>query len=96
MIAVRHEDLAADPLREFAVLYGKLGFPFSNRIAKRIAQMTSAKNPPDAPGNSIHCLHRDSRRLIHRWKGILPVADVQVIRSITEESAARFYSATEW
>lgn len=67
MIPVRHEDLCANPVQEFASLYKKLEFPFTGKIQKRIEQLTSDHNPANAPGNKIHHLQRDSRGLVESW-----------------------------
>lgn len=96
MIAVRHEDICANPVQEFESLYKKLKLPFTGRIQKRIEQLTSDHNPANAPGNKIHHLQRDSRGLVESWKSALSSEEIETIRSITEATATRMYTDCDW
>lgn len=95
-LVVRHEDLAADPLRGFAALYEALALTWSDDVAAAVAASTSAQNPAEVSSDAQHELARDSRGIATLWRSRLSDADVRVVRDITAEVAQAFYGDATW
>lgn len=96
MIAVRHEDLSADPVAEFGDLYGALGLTMTRRIRRSVTRHTGAHNPAAPDAGRVHTLHRHSRADLGRWRWALTPSDVATVRTITADVAARWYPPAEW
>ncbi len=93
---LRHEDLSADPLREFGHLLPQLGLELTPRVRRTIEEHTSADNPADAPGNAAHCLRRDSRANAWSWRQRLRAEDIERLRRGTGPLASHFYAEADW
>jgi hypothetical protein len=93
----RHEDISANPIAEFKALYKDLGLEFTEKIEKKILQMTSFTNPSEVIKNSkVHQLKRNSKANINSRKTRPTPEEIQKVRSITEPIARHFYSDEDW
>ncbi len=93
----RHEDLSADPIREFRELYDTLGLSYTNEIEQQISDFTTAENAGDlSDQKQIHKLKRDSKANITSWKKRLTQSQISIIKEMTTAVACNFYSADEW
>lgn len=96
MIVVRHEDLSAHPVTAFRELFGRLSLPWDERVERATVAMTRPGNPHGPERDRIHSLVRDSRENIHRWKSVLDGGEIDAIRKLSGEVAARYYAEREW
>jgi hypothetical protein len=95
-LVVRHEDLAADPERAFAALYGALGLSWNETVADAIGASTNPRNPAEISSGAQHELTRDSRSIAALWRSRLSDTEIRVIRSITSEVGQAFYGDDMW
>ncbi|MHA3702723.1 sulfotransferase [Jatrophihabitans sp. YIM 134969] len=96
VLAVRHEDVSAQPDRWFAKLHAHVGLVYDLR-AQRHVQATTGTHKPAAPtDDAVHTLRRDSRADLGRWRRDLEPADAATIRRITEPVAAGWYADDDW
>jgi hypothetical protein len=88
---VRHEDLAADPVRGFARMYEHFGLRFDDRTARRITGFSS--EPGGARGVLAHhdSIRRNSRAATQSWRTRLTDEEVRRIRVGTGPIASHFY-----
>lgn len=96
MIAVRHEDLSADPVTVLRDLYGRLGLGFDDRVERLVREHTRVGNRVAASGQRVHELRRDSFAVATQWRGGADPAVRDRIRARVEPEASRFYAADEW
>jgi hypothetical protein len=96
LIAVRHEDLALDPVNGFRTLYNSLGLDFNRRVEKTIQNSSSSENPVEPSRKNIYSVKLDSRANIDNWKKRLTKEEIKRIREITEEVSLLYYSDAEW
>ena len=95
-IAVRHEDLALDPVNGFRKLYDALGLEFTRRIEKVILNSSSSENPAEPSRKNIYSVKLDSRTNIGNWKKRLSAEEIKRIREMTGEVSSLYYSDAEW
>jgi len=95
-IAVRHEDLARDPVNQFHDLYKALDLDFTPGVAKTILTSSSSDNPVEPSRKNIYAVKLDSRSNIDNWKKRLTPEEIDYIRKKTEEVASLYYSDAEW
>jgi hypothetical protein len=93
---VRHEDLSLEPVAGFERLYASLGLEFTPRVRQAILNASSAENPQELSGRSVHSVRLDSRANLHNWKRRLTRDEIARVRQLTEETAARFYPEIDW
>jgi hypothetical protein len=93
---VRHEDLSQDPLSGFAALYSRLGLTYSAQAQQAIKAASSAANPSELSRDAVHAVQLDSRSNLDNWKKRLEPAEIDRIRTLTEDVAARFYQDEDW
>ncbi|MDH5680395.1 MAG: sulfotransferase [Spirochaetota bacterium] len=93
---IRHEDISANPIREFEMLYNKLNIPYTEKIKAVIKTYTSGDNPSGAEKGVAHAGKLDSKANIHNWKKILSPEEINKIRSQVEDISSEFYSDNDW
>lgn len=93
---VRQEDLSRDPLDGYRALYGALGLPFTGEAAAAVAASSSSENPKTTPVESPHETRIDSRANLESWRPRLDADEIRRIRTITGETASRYYTELEW
>lgn len=94
--AIRHEDLALDPVRGFRELYQSLGLDFTPRAEKAVLASSSSENPTELSKKKVHSVKLDSRASVDNWKRRLSPDEIARIRKITESVSRLFYSDEEW
>jgi hypothetical protein len=95
-IAVRHEDLARDPVNQFHDLYRALDLDFTRRVEETISASSSSDNPVEPSRKNIYAVKLDSRSNIDNWKKRLTPEEIDYIRKKTEEVSSLYYSDAEW
>ena len=95
-IAVRHEDLARDPVSQFHDLYKALDLDFTPDVEKTILTSSSSDNPVEPSRKNIYAVKLDSRSNIDNWKKRLTAEEIDTIRKRTEEISPLYYSDAEW
>jgi hypothetical protein len=95
-IAVRHEDLARDPVNRFRELYRALDLDFTPRVEKTILTSSRSDNPVEPSRKNIYAVKLDSRANIDNWKKRLTPEEIDYIRKRTEEISSLYYSDAEW
>ena len=93
---VRHEDLSLDPLGGFRELYQGLNLRYHEKAQQRIERSSSADNPKELGKEKRHSVHLDSRSNLMNWRKRLSEAEIEQVRAITGEVAARYYPAESW
>lgn len=94
--AVRHEDLALNPVDGFRTLYNSLGLDFTRRVEKTILTSSSSENPVEPSSKNIYSVKLDSRTNIQNWKKRLSEDEIKRIRTMTEGVSSLYYSDAEW
>lgn len=95
-IAVRHEDLSLDPVKQYRQLYKALDLDFTKRVEKTILNASSSDNPAEPSRKNIYNVKLDSRTNIDNWKKRLTEDEIKRTRTITEDVAQLFYPDVEW
>jgi hypothetical protein len=93
---VRHEDLSLRPREELEPVCSRLGIPFDDAIAARIAETTAAANPTDAPEGRAHQLRRNSAANVDAWRSRLDADEVARLRAIVGDELGAFYDDASW
>jgi hypothetical protein len=93
---VRHEDLSLRPRDELEPVCSRLGIPFHDAIAARIAETTAAANPTDAPQGRAHQLRRNSAANVDAWRSRLDADEVARLRAIVGDELGAFYDNASW
>jgi hypothetical protein len=89
-IFIKHERIAAAPLREYKLLYNRLEIPFTDHVEKRIAEFSFVK-PEDQDSQ-----RRDSKNVIKNWQKRLTKNEIARVKEKTELVASQFYSDDDW
>lgn len=96
ILIIRHEDLSRDPLLGYRTLYNNLNLDFTPQIEQTILSTSSSENPSELSKKKVHAVKLDSRANLENWKKRLSNEEIRRVRQISEESAALFYSNSEW
>ncbi|HYW35438.1 MAG TPA: sulfotransferase [Balneolaceae bacterium] len=91
-IAVRHRQLAQEPVETIKNLYQQLGLSFTKKVENTIIDHTSSKNPGQAEKDRVHHLKRNSAKIPDNWKKILTNEEADYIRKKTQKIADIFYN----
>lgn len=91
-IICKHEEIAADPIYYFKMLYQKLDLNFNQRVEQTIKDHTSKENFVAVKDNKVHQLKRDSSQVPEQWKSILNEQEISYVKEKTESIASLFYS----
>jgi hypothetical protein len=95
-IYLRHEDMANDPLGQFAPVFQRLDLDFSPRVQHIIEDYTKAANPLLPREGSVRFGRRNSKALVRHWQVELTVAEIVRLRRGVGEIADAFYSDSDW
>jgi hypothetical protein len=95
-IVVRHEDLSLDPLGGFQALYEKLGLMFNSHAQRSIQASSAVENPGELSQRAVHSVRLDSLANLNNWKRRLEKDEIDRIRQLTEDVAARYYPDLDW
>ena len=103
-LVVRHEDLAVDPLREYATLYASLDLPFTEKAREAIVRSSTGGRDDRGHAWSISTagISRtgfrplDSSVHARAWREQLTPAEIERVRTLTADVAARFYADADW
>jgi hypothetical protein len=93
---VRHEDLSIEPVVGFRKLYKSLGLSFTKQTEETILGSSAATNPKELSKKATHSIMLDSQTNLYRWKHRLTSAEIDRIRALTGEVAARYYPEASW
>jgi sulfotransferase family protein len=92
---LRHEDLARDPSKGFADLFGRLGLSYTPKIDDTVRWF--ANGPiEEEDGAAEQAIRRHSTDTTERWKQRLTLDERARIRSSCEPLAIVFYPDAEW
>jgi len=95
-IFLRHEDMANDPLGQFAPIFQKLDLDFSPRVQRIIEDYTNPANPLMPRERSVHFGRRNSKALTRNWQTELTEAEITRLRRGVGEIADVFYLDSDW
>lgn len=95
-LLVRHEDLSLDPVAGYKRLYQELQLDFTPRAEKIILASSSGENPKELSKNRVHAVRLDSRSNLHNWKRRLSAPEIERVKALTGDLAARFYPEIDW
>lgn len=95
-IFLRYEDVASDPLEQFASVFQKLNLDFSSRVQRVIEDYSSSANPSLPHDGSVRFSKRNSKALIQHWKTELTEAEIMHLRRKVGDVADAFYQDSEW
>lgn len=93
---LRHEDLSQDPSDGYRQLYDALGLTFTNDVVEAVRASSSSENPTETTVEQPHETQIDSRSNLGNWRRRLNQDEIDRIRRITEETAARYYTDLSW
>jgi hypothetical protein len=94
---VKHEDLSADPINQFRLIYGRLGLKFTQKAENTILEYSAAHNPVEREaGSGARDIKRSSKDNIRNWKTRLSREEIALIRHKTSGIADLFYADNEW
>ena len=88
---VVYEDLAADPVPRFRVLYDDLGLTWSGKVAATIERYSKDDNPKEVPTTRRRAVRRNSAAAATTWRERLSPAEVERVSRETAEVACLFY-----
>ena len=103
-LVVRHEDLAADPVARFAELYTALELPYTERVRDAVLAASTGGRSTRAHAWSISRtgISRTGFRPLasaehaRAWRQDLTREEIERVRALTGDVAARFYDDAEW
>lgn len=90
-IFIKHENISANPISEFEIIYRKLNLEFTSKVQRIIREYSVAKNKEEQS-----LLKRDSKSNIWSWKERLTTSEINLIREKTYRISKHFYSEDEW
>lgn len=91
-VVVTHEDISAEPVEVFSGMYEQFGLPWSERIQKRVEQLTGSRSSPEARGDQAMDLRRDSSKLFETRRDSVPVETRREIFDIVKDVALKLYT----
>ena len=77
-------------------LYEQLGLTWTATVGEHVRLVTVAENPTDAPEGKAHTDARNSVAAASAWRRRLEPHEVDTVRRLTAEVAARFYTDADW
>ena len=84
-----YEELSADPESQFRNLHFRLGLPYDRDIQQHHAAIC---DPSHGTGPvHPHAVHRDSRLMNERWRGVLSPAECARVRAVWEHFEVPLY-----
>ncbi len=92
----RHEDLAQNPVKEIKRIYTDFELEWNGNVKETIERFTGKSNPVKVEDGRTHLLKRDSKKLIHKWKGDLSIEQIYRIKEITSPVWQNFYDESDW
>lgn len=93
---VRHEDLSADPIEGYQLLYYNLGLNYSPEVVEEVVALSRSGNPEELSRKSVHSVRLDSRANLKNWKRRLGPDKIAQIRLISEPVASLYYTEQDW
>ncbi len=90
-IFVKHENISANPISEFEMIFRKLNLEFTPKVQRIIGEYSVAKNKEEQS-----LIKRDSKSNIWLWKERLTKDEINLIRERTDRIAKYFYSEDDW
>jgi len=90
-IFVKHEDILANPISEFEMIFRKLNLEFTPKVKKTIEEFSITTNKDEQS-----LLKRNSKSNIWSWKERLTTDEINLIREKTYTIAKHFYSEDDW
>jgi hypothetical protein len=93
---VRHEDLSRQPEAGFRDLYAALGLDFNPRVQRTLIKSSQPGNPRELDPHRVHAVRLDSAANLSNWKKRLTPEEVTRIRSLTADTASKFYPEESW
>lgn len=87
-----HEELSSDPCRVFKQLYQEFDLPWSNRVNKKILQMTDNKNSTEVRSGVVQEFNRNSAEIFNLRRSSLSIEERKRIFDIVEDIALKIYS----
>ncbi|MBN1440974.1 MAG: sulfotransferase [Anaerolineales bacterium] len=93
---VRHEDLAAEPLREFPALYRHCRLTWNAAAEAGIRKYSERPDAGPLSGGRPTDIRRESRKTVSVWRRILTPEEAERVREGTRAVAKPFYSDGDW
>lgn len=93
-VVLRLEDIARDPVAEFADLYTRFSLTFDEHVRTTILEHSDASNPTEVASPSS--VRRNSAASIGTWKKGLTSAEIDRVRADVEPFANEFYADEDW
>lgn len=91
---LRLEDVARDPVTEFAELFRRLGLTFDERVRATILEHSDPSNRAEVASPSS--VRRNSAASVETWKTGLTRAEIDRVRTGVESISKDFYSDSDW
>ena len=95
-IFAKHEDLSIDPIKEFELIFKKLGLPFTKKTKSKINKLCSKDNSNYLLPGERDKNKRNSKKLIYRWHEILSKDEVTRIREEVSLISDYWYDQQSW
>jgi len=95
-IFLRYEDMASDPLGQFASVFQKLDLDFSPHVQRIIKDYSNPANPSMPRRGSVRFGKRNSKALVQHWKTELTGAEILRLRRGVGDIADGFYLDSDW
>lgn len=96
IIAIKHESVSQNPVKEFRHLYNRLGLHYNDKVERKIIDLTSSSNIVMPENNIAHEFKRSSKLISSAWKKSLTQQEVDTIYQITSDLSASYYADSEW
>jgi hypothetical protein len=93
---VRHEDLAADPLKRYPPLYGYCGLDWNPKAEAAIRKYSQNPDAKPLSADRPTDIRRESQKTVSVWKKTLTPEEIERIRKGTSEVAGLFYEPKDW
>ncbi len=84
------------PVEGYRELYKALRLSFTPQAEQAIQSASSSENPVELSKQAVHSVRLDSQANLHNWKRRLSPEEIQRVRLLTEEVAARYYPELDW
>lgn len=93
---IAYEDLALDPATRFKKVYGRLGLPWDDTVAARIAAHNAPSHSATVAATDRGGTSRDSRKAVWTWRERLLPTEVERVRRATWPLARKWYGDERW
>ncbi len=95
-IYIRYEDIAREPIPNFANIFSQLKLNFSESVKNTVKEYCQAEKSAKKLSGEYYLAKFDSKSNTANWKNKLTPSEIKQIRNNVESVSSSFYSDSDW